>query len=99
MCYQRAAEVVGLVPSASGCTAGDDAEPSVATLAWDAQEERLAVALKGGQAGKGSVAVFATSYKPIMSIRLLGTAADPPPESSGALLFWTQLPLSMSTRD
>ena len=39
-------------------------------FAWDAAGERLAVALNGGQR---QVAVFATAYEPIMTLRFLGS--------------------------
>ena len=39
-------------------------------FAWDAAGERLAVALDGAQR---RVAVFATAYEPIMTLRFLGS--------------------------
>ena len=39
-------------------------------FAWDAAGERLAVALDGAQQ---RVAVFATAYEPIMTLRFLGS--------------------------
>ena len=39
-------------------------------FAWDAAGERLAVALNGTHRW---VAVFATAYKPIMTLRFLGS--------------------------
>ena len=45
---------------------------------WDAAGERLAVALHGAQR---RVAVFATAYEPIMTLRYLGSI----PLSSGLI--------------
>ena len=39
-------------------------------FAWDAAGERLAVALDGAQR---RIAVFATAYEPIMTLRFLGS--------------------------
>ncbi|CAK0756530.1 hypothetical protein CVIRNUC_002463 [Coccomyxa viridis] len=47
-------------------------------FAWDAAGERLAVALDGAQQ---RVAVFATAYEPIMTLRFLGSIPLSPEES------------------
>ena len=50
-------------------------------FAWDAAGERLAVALNGAQR---QVAVFATAYEPILTLRLLGSI----PFSPGLILVF-----------
>ncbi|BDA41088.1 Aladin [Coccomyxa sp. Obi] len=53
----------------------------LAAFAWDAEGEKLAVALNeegSDQSSSGRIAVFATSYKPIMGMRLLGFTAEKP---------------------
>ena len=55
--------------------------PGLATFAWDAEGEMLAVALSedsSGQCSSGRIALFATSYKPITGMRLLGFTAEKP---------------------
>ena len=42
----------------------------VRSFAWDAAGERLAVALDGAQR---RIAVFATAYEPILTLRFLGS--------------------------
>ena len=75
-------------------TTGDEAGPRVAAFAWDAEGERLAVALEPSEQGAvGRIAIFATSYKPILAMRLLGFVAEKPQEPkaaapSGALHSW-----------
>jgi len=62
------------------CFAGEgDAAPSVAAFAWDAEGERLAVALdeqKPQSGGSRRIAVFATAHKPMLAMQHLGFAAQ-----------------------
>ncbi|KAK9916706.1 hypothetical protein WJX75_006010 [Coccomyxa subellipsoidea] len=69
-----------LFPLALPCPApGGEAGPRAAAFAWDAEGERLAVALEPSEPGStGRIAIFATSYKPILAMRLLGFAAEKP---------------------
>lgn len=68
----------------------------MAAFAWDAEGERLAVALEPSEQGStGRIAIFATSYKPILAMRLLGFAAEKPghpaataPNGAHRLLQW-----------
>ncbi len=53
----------------------------LAAFAWDAEGEKLAVALSeegSDQCSSGRIAVFAMSYRPIMGMRLLGFTAEKP---------------------
>ncbi len=63
-------------------TAGNGkGESGLAAFAWDAEGEKLAVALEedgSDQCSSGRIAVFATSYKPIIGMRLLGFTAENP---------------------
>ena len=44
----------------------------IGSIDWDVHGERLAVAVGPGHAKGGAVALYATSYKPVMSVRFIG---------------------------
>ncbi len=46
-------------------------------FAWDAHGERLALAFRDAEGGPACIAVFATTQRPILTLRLLGIAAEP----------------------
>jgi hypothetical protein len=93
--------LAGPDPVSRGCMhhAGVDGEggarAAVEALAWDGPGERLALAYRAkgtkgarsaGAASPLRVAVFATQQKPILSLRLLGLAAEPSSAPAGKAL-------------